>query len=478
MIKALHISTECYPAAKAGGMGDVVGSLPIYLPKAGVSASVVIPKYDNKWFASRSFSPVAKGSFKMGSEKIQYQVEKLVSENLGFPFYCISIPGKFNRPQIYLGEDGEAFPDEALRNLSFQIAVLEWLAKEKQTFDVLHCHDHMTGLITFMIKYVARYKALSATPTFFTIHNGQYRGEWDWSIGELFPKFPDKFRGLLDWDKKINGLATSIKCAWRVNTVSPSYMAELVTDLDRLTSLMRDEEEKCSGILNGIDHKVWDPSSDKFLDIHLKGDEWNAFKIKSKTALAKKFGLSSKKPLVSFIGRFAYEKGADLLASTMDQYLKRKDDINFVILGSGDKRIEGDIKSIAAKHPKKIGATIAYDEKLAREIYAGSDFLIMPSRFEPCGLNQMFCMRYGTIPIVRSIGGLKDTVPDISDKGNGIAFKDATMSDMLQALDRASALFKTQKNFIALRNKICKLDFSWGKSAKAYSELYKHYLKN
>jgi len=472
MIKSLHISTECYPAAKAGGMGDVVGSLPIYLSEAGVNASVVIPKYSNKWFSEESFSPIAKGKFLLGKETVKYQVEKLVSKNLGFPLYCISIPGKFDRPQIYLGEDGEAFPDEPERNLSFQISVLEWLKKGKQSFDALHCHDHMTGLITFMIKHVKKYQALKNIPTFFTIHNGQYRGVWDWSKGDLIPSYDSKYDGLLDWDDKLNCLATSIKCAWRVNTVSPSYMKELLADLGSLTPLIREEEAKCSGILNGIDDKVWDPATDELLDNHLEKGDWDKFKSNSKRTLCKKVKLGKKKALLSFIGRFAYEKGADLIAPAIDQYLRREQDINFMILGSGDSRIEEDVKALAKKYPKNVACSIAYNEKLAREIYAGSDFMIMPSRFEPCGLNQMFCMRYGTIPVVRAVGGLIDTVPDIEQKGNGIVFHDATVLDILLAFTRASKLFSNKKKFITLRDKIVKLDFSWNKSAKAYAALY------
>lgn len=477
MISALHISSECYPAAKAGGMGDVVGSLPIYLNKADVKASVVIPKYSNKWFAAESFSPIAKGKFNLGKEVIKYQVEKLISRNLGFPFYCIDIPGKFDRPQVYLGDDGEAFPDEPERYLSFQIAVLEWLIKGKQEFDALHCHDHMTGLITFMVKYVKRYKDLKSTPTFLTIHNGQYRGEWDWSKGDLIPKYDKKYRGMLDWDDKINGLATAIKCAWKVNTVSPSYMKELVADLGSLTPLIQEERSKSSGILNGIDDKVWDPRSDKLLDIHLQKEDWDEFKSENKKALCKKVKLDDKKVLVSFIGRFAYEKGADLLAPAIDQYLRREQDINFMILGSGSNDIEKEVKLLAQKYPKNVACTIAYNEKLAREIYAGSDFLVMPSRFEPCGLNQMFSMRYGTIPVVRSTGGLIDTVPDIVKNGNGIAFEDASVIDILLALTRVSKLYIDKKKFTTLRDKICKLDFSWGKSAEEYIQLYNTFIK-
>lgn len=472
MIDILHVCSECYPAAKAGGMGDVVGSLPIYLPSVGVRASVIIPKYRNKWFVENSFQFISKGKFKFGTETISYTVEKLVSTNLGFPFYCIDIPSKFDRPQIYLGEDGNAFPDEPQRNLSFQIAVLEWLKKGTNKFDGIHCHDHMTGLITFMVKYCKRYESLKSLPTFFTIHNGQYRGIWDWSMEAYFPPFAKKYKGLLDWDDEINCLAAAIKCAWQVNTVSPSYMLELQDDLGSLTSLIKDEKAKCSGILNGIDNKVWDPSSDEHLDIHLKKEDWNKFKKHNKATLCEEFGLSGDKALIGFIGRFAYEKGADLLAPSISQYLKKENDIEFIILGSGDKSIEQDVTELSKQYVDNVACTIAYNEKLARKIYASCDFLIMPSRFEPCGLNQMFSMRYGTIPIVRSIGGLKDTVPDIQQDGNGIAFQDATIIDILTAMMRAAKLYLNKKKFKALRKKIVELDYSWDASAKAYAAKY------
>jgi len=254
-------------------------------------------------------------------------------------------------------------------------------------------------------------------------------------------------------------------------------MQELVADLGSLTPLINEEKDKCTGILNGIDDKVWDPLNDPLLDHHLKKEDWDTFKKKNKGSLCKKVKLGKNRMLLSFIGRFAFEKGADLLAPAIEQYLKRERDINFMILGSGDTRIEKDVIALAKKYPKNVACSIAYDEKLAREIYAGSDFLIMPSRFEPCGLNQMFCMRYGTVPVVRSIGGLKDTVPDIEEGGNGIAFADASSIDILLALTRASKLYVDKKKFVNLRNKIVKLDFTWSKSAQTYSSLYKKYIK-
>lgn len=472
MKKVLHICSECYPAAKAGGMGDVVGALPMYLPAQGIEASVVIPKYKNKWFAEASFSTVLKGKFKLGKETIKYTIEQLDDNQLGYPFYCIDIPGKFDRASVYLGEDGHGYPDEAQRNISFQIAVLEWLKKGKQSFDLLHCHDHMTGLIMFFIKHCPAYKKLKDTPTFLTIHNGQYRGIFDWEIADLFPDYDKKYNGLLDWDGQINSLATAIKCAWQVTTVSPSYMQELQEDFDTLTPLIRSEKAKTRGILNGIDDQSWNPATDKHLNIHLKGSQWTTFKSEHKKALLQRYSLKSRRPLVSFIGRFAYQKGADLLTAAIETLLEQKKSLSVVILGSGDKSIEEEVKNLAARFPHDVAAIIAYNEGLAREIYAASDFMIMPSRFEPCGLNQLYCMRYGTVPIVRAVGGLKDTVPDISENGNGIAFNEANTADVSVALSRAIHLYQNKKQFNSLRKKITQLDYSWHQSAREYSKLY------
>jgi len=472
MKKILHISTECYPAAKAGGMGDVVGALPIYLPETGIEASVIIPKYKREWFATRKYKSIQKGSFKLGSEVVKYDIQLLENEDLGYPFYCVDIPGKFDRESIYLAPNGHGYPDEVQRNIAFQTAICEWLAKGKQTFDGLHCHDHMTGLITFFIKYCPAYKKLADTPTFLTIHNGQYRGAFDWEMVDIFPDFDRKFDGILDWDGKINSLATAIKCAWKVNTVSPAYMEELSENFDTLTPLIQQEKEKTSGILNGIDPELWNPATDKYLDEHLKKNNWKTFKSHHKNALLKRFELKSRRPLIGFIGRFAHQKGADILAAAIDECLENNKTASFIILGSGSKSLEEKIKTLVKKYPKSVTAIIAYNEGLARQIYAACDYLIMPSRFEPCGLNQLYSMRYGTIPIVSDVGGLIDTVPDISVDGNGIAFPQAETEYVTQAIERSIILYKDKNKFIKLRDKIVALDYSWNQSAKVYSDLY------
>jgi len=469
--EVLHISTECYPVAKAGGMGDVVGSLPIYLPKSGVQSSVIIPKYDNAWIENENFKKVFGGEFLMGEEQIKFSIELLSSRDLGFPLFVVNIPGKFDRQHIYLTDKGSAYLDEAERNISFQRSILSWLNTNPDKFNILHCHDHMTGLMSFMMQYHHDYKSLRDMPTVFTIHNGQYRGIFDWSKESLLGDFDIEKRGLLEWDGMINSLATAIKCSWKITTVSPSYLEELQDDFDNLTSLARFEKYKSVGIINGIDATVWNPKTDVMIYQQMKRSA-RMFKKANKDKLAKEFAFKPDKALVSFIGRFAYEKSADLLEGAFKQYLKFNSDIHFFILGSGDKDIEVSITKLKKEFPDNVTAIIAYDESLAHKIYAASDFILMPSRFEPCGLNQMYAMRYGTIPIVRFTGGLKDTVPDIGDNGNGISFLRANEEDIVYSLERAEALFIDRLSKELLVNKIMELDFSWENSARLYSNLY------
>lgn len=470
-MKLLHISTECYPVAKAGGMGDVVGALPKYLPAHGVDSSVIIPKYSNTWIKKHQWKKVYSNELQLGTEKIPFSIERLSSEDLGFPFFAISIPGKFDRPQIYLAKNGEAFPDEIERNLSFQIGILTWLQSDPSAFDLVHCHDHMTGLIPFMMQHTKQFKSLKNIPSFFTIHNGQYRGAFDWEFKNLLPEITDEAANLLDWDHHIHSLAAAFKCAWRINTVSPSYMKELQNDFDNLTTLAQDEKEKSSGILNGIDTELWDPSTDPMVKHNLKRSI-KKFKSKNKESLANDYQFKTKAPLVSFIGRFAYEKGADLLAPAYDTYLSNNANLHLFILGSGDKKMEQQALDLAEKWPNNVTSVIAYNEALAHQIYAASDYLIMPSRFEPCGLNQLYAMRYATIPIARTTGGLIDTVPDLGDAGNGINFWQANEQDIVYSLGRAFDFYQNIEAFENQRIKISQLDYSWNNSAGLYAKEY------
>ncbi len=474
-MKVLHISAECYPAAKSGGLGDVVGALPKYLQQAGVSTGVVIPKYRLKWINEHQFVPIFKGAVRLHNHYVPFTIEQEQQNTLGFPFFVADIPGKFDRPGIYADPGGYMYGDDVERYLCFQQAVLQWIINSPGRPALLHCHDHHTGLIPFMIKYCPEYRALEQVPTVMTIHNGMYTGAFRWEKMYLLPFFYGEARGLLDWADTINPLATGIKCSWRVTTVSPSYLNELRYASNGMEWLYYHEQHKSVGILNGIDAQVWNPATDQFIAKCLKGNIAE-FKAANKRALAQRFHIDLNLPIITFIGRLVTEKGADLLPDLFNRVLYSGMRVNFLVLGTGDPRIAEALRGMRQQFYGRFDAALEYNEGLAHQLYAGSDFLIMPSRIEPCGLNQMYAMRYGTIPIVRSVGGLRDTVPDIGEpdgSGRGIRFDNFSLEDSSLAVYRAAELyFNHHASMERIREKIMQIDFSWEKSAQQYIELY------
>lgn len=478
MIQVLHISAECYPAAKTGGLGDVVGSLPKYMSQAGVLSAAVIPKYALKWIHSREWVTVYHGAVRSDWRTIPFSVQQEKENALGFPFFVVDIPGLYDRPGIYNDPNGWPYGDEVERYLVFQQAVLQWLISfpETERPRVLHCHDHHTGLIPWMVKYSPDFQALANTPTVFTIHNGQYQGAFSWKNDNLLPYHYGGARGYLDWNGAINPMASAIKCAWAVTTVSESYLYELHESSLGLEPLFRSEWHKQWGIVNGIDAQVWDPRNDSALQYHLEGDDIQGFKQKNKQVLCEWFGLPMHLPMISFIGRMVSEKGSDLLPDAYRQHIHAGGSATFLVLGTGDSWTQNQFRSMSHQYHGRVNAVIDYNEALAHQIYAGSDFLIMPSRVEPCGLNQMYAMRYGAIPIVRSIGGLKDTVPDIASpdgNGRGIRFDQFSLSDMGYAIHRAEAMWHNEPGIVAvLRQRIMSLDFSWENAVDKYFNVY------
>jgi starch synthase len=318
-----------------------------------------------------------------------------------------------------------------------------------------------------------KYKELKDIPTVFTIHNAQYQGWFSHEKVALIPEFNFENVGLLDWGGTINSLATAIKCAWRVTTVSPSYMEELKIKANGLESLLSNESAKCVGILNGIDSEVWNPETDSYLIKNFKKSTVQSGKTANKKYLCDTFNLDINKPLFAFIGRLVGEKGADLFPEVFKKALQNNN-ISILLLGSGYENIEKKLEILKSEFKGNYNAFIGYDEKLSHIIYAGADFLLMPSRVEPCGLNQMYSLRYGTIPIVRNIGGLKDTIIDISkENGFGICHDEVTIIDITNAIDRAKTLYKSQSTFKKIRKQIMSIDHSWDASAKEYINLYK-----
>ncbi|MHB1922767.1 MAG: glycogen synthase, partial [Chitinophagaceae bacterium] len=280
--------------------------------------------------------------------------------------------------------------------------------------------------------------------------------------------------GILDWNGLITPMAAAIKSCWRLTTVSPSYLEELSFMANGLESLFRAERGKSLGILNGIDDQVWDPATDEMLDKNYSIKNLVSGKRANKESLCKIFELDPQKPLFSFVGRLVGDKGADLLPEIIGRSLyETKNGASFLVLGSGDPHIEWSLNQMKHHLSQQFNVYIGYHERLSHQIYAGSDFLLMPSRVEPCGLNQLYSLRYGTLPMVRSTGGLKDTVVDFgSEGGYGIRFDQASVWDGCYSVGRAMGLYQDPKKLNILRRLMMKLDFSWKRSAKDYLELY------
>ncbi|QRM90496.1 glycosyltransferase [Lacinutrix sp. WUR7] len=461
-----HISAECYPIAKVGGLADVVGALPKYQNALGLKSSVIMPLYDTKFTQEHTFSTLYQSEVALGKTMHPFSILELENSPLEFDVYFVDIKSLLFKDYVYSYDDTDRF-------LAFQIAALDWLLTVSTKPNIIHCHDHHTGLIPFMLQESYKYESLNKIPVITTIHNAQYQGEFGYDKLGFIPEFNMGKAGLLDWNNQINPLAASIKCAWRVTTVSPSYMEELKLEANGLQDLLKAESQKCVGILNGIDTAVWNPEKDTYLISNFSEKNVNLGREKNKKWLCETFNLDPAKPLFAFIGRLVYEKGSDLLPEVFQNILK-ENNCSILLLGSGNKEVEAQLNALKEAHQGNYDAFIGYDEKLSHIIYGGADFLLMPSRVEPCGLNQMYSLRYGTIPIVRSTGGLKDTIVDIEkENGFGICHNEVTVAEIEHAIQRGITLYKDQEKFKKIRTNIMKIDHSWDVSASEYIKLYK-----
>lgn len=442
-------------------------------------AAAIIPKYALKWIHSRNWEEVYSGEVRVDWRHVHFSIQKEQGDSLGFPLFVADVPGLFDRPGIYNDPSGAPYSDEAERYLVFQQAVLHWLRSfpREHRPKVLHCHDHHTGLIPFMVKHTPDFRSLHDLPTVFSIHNGQYQGWMSWSNMPLLPYFDAAAKGLLEWNGYINPMASALRCAWAVGTVSRSYLFELHENSLGLEPLFREEWAKQFGIVNGIDAAVWNPASDPMIVERLHFGDIDAFKSANKRALCEWFGFSPELPLISFIGRLVYEKGADILPDAIRRFIHAGGRANFLVLGTGEAWTQNEFRRMAHQYMGRFNAVIDYNEALSHQIYAGSDFMVMPSRVEPCGLNQMYAMRYGTLPIVRSVGGLKDTVPDIGepgDVGRGIRFDQFSLDDVTHAFYRAASMWHNEPGIVRLlRGRVMSVDFSWENTIDQYLYIYR-----
>ena len=466
-MEIFHIAAECYPVAKVGGLADVVGALPKYQNKNEHIVRVVIPHYDTAFIKDNEFDCVHASFVKLGNFNFPYNVQKERTDKLGFELYLLEIPELFDRKDIY------GYQDDIERFIAFQIAALDWLITRNEIPNIINCHDHHTGLIPFMMLCSNKYFKLKGVSSVLTIHNSIYQGQFGFDKLYYLPEFDLSKVTLLEWDNRINSLATAIKCAWAVTTVSPNYLNEINYSAYGLESLFNLVRYKSIGILNGIDNEVWNPTTDMMLEKKFSSKNFKKGKQGNKEKLCSQFNLDSTKPLFSFIGRLLDEKGADLLPHAAALALSENyKEINILILGSGNAEIENQLRHLLISFKGNYNVYIGYNEELAHLIYAGSDFLLMPSRVEPCGLNQMYAMRYGTIPIVRRTGGLKDTVIDLGDNGNGICHDQATVGDVCYSIQRAVSLYKDKKKLNDIRKLGMAIDHSWENVCQEYIGVY------
>ena len=463
-MKITHLSAECYPIAKVGGLADVVGALPKYQSNSDRTSEVIMPFYDNKFTQSHEFSTAYNSTLELGRESYNFKILTLDNNAVGFDIYFVQIINLLTVDYVYSYDDANRF-------LAFQIAALDWILTWKEKPTIIHCHDHHAGLTPFMLQESYKYESLNKIPVILTIHNAQYQGSFSHDKVGLIPAFNFENIGLLDWSGMINPLSAAIKCAWKVTTVSPSYMEELKIKANGLEDLLVAESHKCVGILNGIDSEVWNPETDHYIVKNFKKSAVASGRKGNKEWLCKEFNLDLNKPLFAFIGRLVGEKGAELLPEVFQKALQ-KENISVLLLGSGHEEVESQLESLKTEFEGTYNAFIGYDEKISHIIYAGADYLLMPSRVEPCGLNQMYALRYGLIPIVRKTGGLKDTIIDISEDGFGFTHKDVEIDQIVNAIERATLLYQDKTAFNKNRKRIMSIDHSWNASAQEYINLY------
>lgn len=461
-MKILFIASECAPIAKVGGLADVIGSLPQALKKEQVDVAVAIPFY-GAIKPDKNFKLFKKNfSLNFGGQKELFDLWQ-ISIN-GFPLFLIK-NNKFFRGGIYLEEDASSggSEKEAARFLFLSAAGIE-MAKFLNV-DVLHCHDWHTALVPYLIK-----KEHLSIKTILTIHNLEYQGIYSTII-------VNQLLGT-DFSEEINCLRLGILNADLITTVSPNYAKEILTKEfgAGLEKSLRERENLLVGILNGIDVEKFDPKSDSALQknysIENLGD-----KAENKAFLQnrcfKKTDLQI--PVLGIVSRLADQKGFDLIIEIFDSLIKES--LQIVLLGQGADNYGKFFREMAAKFPQKVFAKIGFDSKLAQQIYGGADMFLMPSRFEPCGLGQMIAMRYGTVPIARAVGGLKDTVEnartqDGQAQGTGFLFEKYDAPEFLKATREALETFKNKIIWKQIQINGMKKDFSWEKSAKIYISLY------
>ena len=477
----LFAASEAYPFIKTGGLGDVVHSLPDALNKLGDEVRLVLPAYRDVLASVDSIKQLGAIDVPGAAQRHNVRILQAHEDILGDYLYLIDVPDLFDRPgNPYVHSEGYAWPDNAERYTVFSRAVAlmaKWIPKTSWRPDIVHCHDWQTGLVPAFLNMVH-----NAPASVFTIHNLAYDGHFSqdefnrlalpphwWS-----PEYVEFYGGF-------SMLKAGMVFSDHVTTVSPTYAKEICTPEFgyRYDGVLRSLGDRLSGILNGIDLDVWNPQTDRYLVQNYTHDEkFTESKAANKKALLRSTGLpNSDAALLGFIGRLVEQKGIDLITAVLPQIFANSD-ANMVLLGSGQKMYEQDLLRLVAEFPDRLHVHIGYSEELAHQIEAGADMFLMPSRFEPCGLNQMYSLRYGTPPVVNNTGGLADTVVNVTLR----ALKEKTATGFVIDAANAEALYTMILSALDLHkntklwHEVCitamQQDVGWETSAREYRKLY------
>jgi len=483
-LRVVMIAAEATPYAKVGGLGDVVGALPRALEQLGLELAIMIPAYGNNSSVALRGAPCIQVSgfdVPMDSSVEHAEIFQTRMDGTRIDVYQIASQRYFQRDGIYDDPSTkEGYLDNMERFLFFMKASVELIQRLGTPFDIIHCHDSHTALVPGLID--SRYggsRAFSGIGTLFTIHNLAYQG--------LYPKEALDFAGIppvyfypnspFEYWNQVNFMKAGIEIADKVNTVSPTYSEEIQASSEMglgLEGVLLKRKADLSGIINGIDYEEWDPTTDPLIPACFSEKDFSG-KGKCKEHLLNYFNLSRSKervPLIGIVSRLADQKGFDLIAEAIDDITSLN--LKMVILGTGQQQYHDLFRSIAARYPGKIGVQLTFDNAMAHRIEAGCDMFLMPSKYEPCGLNQLYSFRYGTIPIVRKTGGLADTVIPYDQKNStGFSFSEYSSREMLGCIKQALEIFSDETCWRDLMVRAMRQDWSWSNSAKQYKRLYR-----
>ncbi|MBI5731196.1 MAG: glycogen synthase GlgA [Ignavibacteriales bacterium] len=480
-MKIAYVTSEIFPYAKTGGLGDVAGSLPIELSNLGAEVKLFMPGYTTitkKEFDLHSLPELGEINIRIADRDHVIHVFTSTLPNSTVPVYFVDCPYYFGRYEIYTSD-----PDEDERFILFSKSVIEIIQRLKWSPDIIHCNEWQTGLIPIYLKgNYAWDRLFEKTKTVFTIHNIAYQGKFpkeSIAKAEIQHDFLIN-SGVCEYFGEMNFLKTAILTADAINTVSETYAQELLTTESGagMEQFLEIRKNDFCGILNGVDYSIWNPEFDHFIP-HKYSSRDLSNKMKNKRILLQRFNLPYRKniPVIGMISRLVEQKGFDLISEGVNDLMKLN--ARWVILGNGNSKYEKLIKTIVKKYPKKISACFSYNEELAHLIKAGADIFLMPSRYEPCGLNQIYSLKYGTVPVVRKTGGLADTVQDWNESiakgketGTGFSFSEYNVLSLVQTLRRTLNMFEKKSIWAKIQLNGMRKDFSWKKSADKYVLLY------